>query len=166
MTTGRSRVARREKAQRRAVLRFEGAEGARRGAERTEDDRDAGRADAPRAKELVAQRRVAVARARQARSRGASRRELALDGVVDRVGEPSAERRADALELDHDHPGHAERRCTRRRAREPSRTRGARVPAAIAAVRAVFVAGAVRERPRLRAGLSHPDVVHGFVDRG
>jgi hypothetical protein len=152
-----------EKPQRRAVLRLEGTEGPGRGAQRAEDDRDARRADAPCAKELVAERGVAIACAEKARSGGPSRRELALDGVVDRVGKSSAERRADAFELDHNHPRQAERaafgvaldrlregQATRvRRGRRRGRRRG----------------GHWRERPGSRV-LSDPGVVHGSVDAG
>jgi len=92
-----------QEAKRRAVLRFERRERAGDRTQRAEHDRQACGTRAPRAEQLVAERGIPVAPRRDPRRRRTARGESALDRLVDRLGKPPAPRRADALELGHDH---------------------------------------------------------------
>lgn len=96
---------RRQEAKRRAVLRLERGELAGDRAQWTEHDGEARRAGSPRAEQLVAQRRVPIAARSNAGRRRPARDQLALERLVDGLGQTSAPRRPDALELGHDHPG-------------------------------------------------------------
>jgi hypothetical protein len=129
-----------EEAQRRAVLRLERGEGARRGAERAEDDREATASDATRAKELVAQRRVAIASRGDPRSGSASRGQGVLDRLVDGLAQPASRRRADPLEL-----GHQMTRALQPHARRIAlvERREAHLPRAFARARDVLTRGVV-----------------------